>query len=74
MTTQRKLGAAIALVTAIGAATGVVVGYLNITPAVGAAVIGIVIGTGVARGMFSTNAQFREVKSMSPPREGLARS
>ena len=54
MTTHRKLGAAIALVTAIGAATGVVVCYLNITPAVGAAVIGIVIGTGVARGMFST--------------------
>ncbi len=54
MTTQRTLGSAIALVTAIGAATGVIVGYLNITPAVGAAVIGIVIGAGVARGMFST--------------------
>jgi hypothetical protein len=32
----------------------VVVGFFNITPAVGAAVIGIVIGTGVARGAFST--------------------
>jgi hypothetical protein len=54
MTTNRKLGAAIALCTAVGAAVGVLAGYFNITPAVGAAVIGIVIGTGVARGMFST--------------------
>jgi hypothetical protein len=54
MTTNRKLGAAISLATAIGAATGVIVGFLNTHTAVGIAVIGIVIGTGVARGMFST--------------------
>jgi len=54
MTPHKRIGAGIALVTAIGAATGVVVGILHLTPAVGAAVIGIVIGTGVARGMFST--------------------
>ncbi len=53
MTTQRKIGAAIALVTALGAAIGTITRVLGITPAVGAAVIGIVIGTGVARGAFS---------------------
>ena len=54
MTTNRKLGTAITLVTAVGSAIGVVVGYLNITSAVGVAVVGILIGTGVARGVFST--------------------
>jgi hypothetical protein len=49
MTTNRKLGTAITLVTPVGSAIGVVVGYLNITSAVGVAV-----GTGVARGVFST--------------------
>ena len=50
MTTHRTLGAVIAL----AAATGVIVGFLHVNAAVGAAVIGIVIGTGIARGMFST--------------------
>jgi len=54
MTANRKLGTAIVLVTAIGAAIGVIGGSFNITLAVGAAVIGIIIGTAVARGRFST--------------------
>ena len=54
MTTNRKLGSAIVLVPAIGAATGVIVGVLSITTAVGVGVIGILIGTAVARGRFST--------------------
>ena len=53
MTRNRKLGAAITLVAAVGAALGVLAGYISITTAVGAAVIGIVIGTGAARGRFS---------------------
>ncbi len=54
MTTNRKLGAAIVLVPAIGAAIGVIVGVLSITTAVGVAVIGILIGTAVTRGRLST--------------------
>ncbi|MGA2856092.1 MAG: hypothetical protein ABSE40_04445 [Candidatus Sulfotelmatobacter sp.] len=54
MTRNRKLGTAITLVTAVGAALGVLAGYISITTAVGAAVIGIVIGTAVARGRFSS--------------------
>jgi len=57
MTTNRTLGSVIALGAAIGAAAGVVVGFLNPRPAVGAAVIGIVLGTAVARGMFSTKPE-----------------
>ncbi len=53
MTAQRKIGAAITLVTALGVAIGAFTSVLGIMPAVGAAVIGIVIGTGVARGAFS---------------------
>jgi len=53
MATNRKIGAAITLMTAIGAAVAVVVGLLSITSAVGLAVIGIVIGTGTSRGRFS---------------------
>jgi hypothetical protein len=54
MTTNGKIGAAIMLIDAVGTAIGVVVGFLSITTAVGVAVVGIVIGTGVARGAFST--------------------
>jgi len=54
MTRNRKLGTVITLVTAVGAALGVLAGYISITTAVGAAVIGIVIGTAVARGRFSS--------------------
>jgi hypothetical protein len=53
VTTNPKLGAAIALVSALGAAIGLLAGYLNVQPAVGVAVAGMVIGTGVARGAFS---------------------
>jgi hypothetical protein len=53
MATNRKIGAAITLVCVIAAAIGVVVGFLSITTAVGIAVVGILIGTGVARGRFS---------------------
>jgi len=54
MTTHRKLGIAITLVTAIAAAIGVVMGFLSITSAVGLAVVGILIDNGVARGNFSS--------------------
>ena len=54
MTTHRKVAIAITLVPAIVAAIGVVVGFLSITSAVGLAVVGLVIGTGVARGRFSS--------------------
>ena len=54
MTTNRKIGTAVVLVAAMMAAIGVVVGFLSITSAVGLAVCGIVIGTGVARGTFSS--------------------
>ena len=54
MTTHRKLGIAIILIPAIVAAIGVVVGFVSITSAVGLAVVGLLIGTAVARGRFST--------------------
>jgi uncharacterized membrane protein (UPF0136 family) len=54
MGTNKKIGAAVALVTALIAAIGLLVGYFDIQPAVGLAVLGIVIGTGVARGAFSS--------------------
>jgi len=54
MARNRKIGAAVALVTAIVAAIGLLTGYFNIQPAVGLAVVGIVIGTGIARGAFSS--------------------
>ena len=54
MGTNKKIGAAVALVTALIAAIGLLVGYFSIQPAVGLAVVGIVIGAGVARGAFSS--------------------
>ncbi len=54
MTAHRKLGVAIILVTAILAAIGAVAGFLGITSAVGLAVVGLLIGTAVARGRLST--------------------
>lgn len=57
VTTNRRFGAAIALLTAIAAAVGLLTGFLAATPAVGVAVVGIVIGTGVARGAFSANPE-----------------
>ena len=53
MATNRQIGTGIVLITAIGAATGVVLGILHVTPAVGAAVVGIVLGTAIARGTLS---------------------
>ena len=54
MALNKKIGAAIALVTAVLAAVGLLTGYFHIQAAVGLAIVGIVIGTGVARGAFST--------------------
>jgi hypothetical protein len=51
--TNRRIGAAIALSTATLATAGLLLGFFARTPAVGLAVVGIVIGTGVARGAFS---------------------
>lgn len=50
MTANKQIGTGIILLTAIAAATGVVVGFVSVTPAVGVAVVGILIGTAVARG------------------------
>ena len=64
MTTQRKIGVLITLVTAIAAAIAVMVGVLSITSAVGLAVVGILIGIGVTRGAFSaTPDATRKVKA-----------
>ena len=52
-TSQRRTGAAIVIVTAIGAAVGMTIFHLNIPIGCAIAVIGIVIGAGVARGRFS---------------------
>jgi len=53
MATNRQIGIGVVLLTAIGAATGLVVGILSLAPAVGAAVTGIVLGTALARGTLS---------------------
>ncbi len=60
MTRNRKIGIVIVLVTAVIAAIGLLTGYFNIQPAVGLAVVGIVIGTGVARGAFSGSPDARK--------------
>jgi hypothetical protein len=54
MEQHRKIGAAIAFVAAVIAVIGLVAAHLSGPIAVGIAVIGIVIGTGVARGSFSS--------------------
>jgi len=53
MTINRKIGIAIVLVSALAAAAGVITGYLSREVAVGIAVIGILIGSAMARGRFS---------------------
>jgi len=53
ITSHQKSGAAIAILAALGSVIGLVTGYLSRPSAVGIAIIGIVIGTGVARGVFS---------------------
>jgi hypothetical protein len=52
----RQTGSAIVIIATIGAVIGLVFFHLSITVAVGIAVIGILIGTGVARGRFSATA------------------
>ena len=54
MALNKKIGAAIALITAVLAAVGRLTGYFHVQAAVGLAIVGIVIGTGVARGAFSS--------------------
>ena len=53
MGTNGKIATTIAVMIAVGAATGVVVSFFHIPPAVGGVIIGIVLGTVVARGAFS---------------------
>lgn len=54
------VGGAIALAAASVAAIGLLTGYLNVPPAIGVAVAGMVIGTGVARGAFSAAPEARK--------------
>ena len=68
MATKRQIGAGNALMMAIGAAIGLVVGICRITPAVGAAVVGIVLGTAVARGALSDKLKGSKMK-LSPGTE-----
>ena len=53
---EQENGAVIALVTAVLAAVGLLTGYFHIQAGVGLAIVGIVIGTGVARGAFSAGS------------------
>ena len=53
MSGNRKLGAAIAIGCALIAVGGLITGYVGQPIAAGVAVVGIAIGTGVARGNFS---------------------
>jgi phosphate/sulfate permease len=53
MTANRKLGAAIAIVAALIAVAGLTVAHLGVPISDGIAVVGILIGVGVARGKFS---------------------
>jgi len=50
---EKRAGAAIAILAAIGAAVGMTVFHLSIPIGCGIAVVGILIGTAVARGRFS---------------------
>ena len=50
---EKRAGAAIAILAAIIAAAGLMFGHLAVSTGVGVAVVGILIGTGVARGKFS---------------------
>ncbi len=54
MTTNRKIGAAITIGAALIAVAGLTIVHLDIPIAVGIAVVGLLIGTGVARGKFSS--------------------
>ena len=52
-TSEKRVGAAIAIIAAIFAAVGMIVFHLSIPIGCGIAVVGMLIGTGVARGKFS---------------------
>jgi len=52
-TSHRRTGAAITILAAIFAAVGMTVFHLGIPIGCGIAVVGMLIGTGVARGKFS---------------------
>jgi hypothetical protein len=54
MTTNRKIGSAIVIGAALIAVVGLTVAHLNIQVCVGIAVVGILIGSGVARGKFAS--------------------
>ena len=56
MASNNKIGATVALVTAVLSAVGLLTGYFHIQAAVGLAIVGIVIGTGIARGAFSAGS------------------
>jgi len=59
-TSHQKAGTGIAILSALGSATGLLLGQISTPIAVGIAVIGIVIGTRVARGMFSAALNSRK--------------
>jgi phosphate/sulfate permease len=54
MERHRKIGAAIAIVAALIAVAGLTVAHLGVPISDGIAVVGILIGVGVARGKFSS--------------------
>jgi hypothetical protein len=56
MSTKRK-GAMIAILAATGSVVGLTMGHVSSPISVGIAVVGIVIGTAVARGMFSRSVR-----------------
>jgi len=57
---SKSLGIVIAVGASAGAATAILLGLTNLWVTVGIAVIGIVIGAGIARGKFAS----------APPRNG----
>ena len=62
MTPDRKIALVIVLFTALLGAAGVERGFFTMSAAVGVAICGIVIGTGVARGAFAST-RFANQKS-----------
>ena len=51
---SKSLGAVIAIGASAGAAAGILLGLTNLWVTIGIAIIGIVIGTGIARGKFAS--------------------
>ena len=52
MTGKKRMGSAIVFSIAVGAAAGLAVAFFHVNPAVGAAVSGTIIGTGLALAVF----------------------